>query len=71
MPAIQAKNGELHNVFGLGKGDDWTGFNSDTLCWIYFWDKQLFNGPQKTPKLYKSCSEEFVTAGGLLAEPMA
>jgi len=71
MPAIQAKDGELQEVFGLGEEDDWTRFNCDTLCWMYFRDKQLFDGSQKRPQLYKSCAEEFLTAGGPLAEPMA
>ena len=71
MPAIQDKDGELQEVFGLGERDDWARFNCDTLCWMYFRDKQLFDGPQKRPKLYKSCAEEFLTAGGPLAKPMA
>jgi hypothetical protein len=71
MPAVQAKDEELQDVFGFGEGNDWTRFNCDTLCWMYFRDKHLFDGPQKRPKLFKSCAEEFLTASGPLAEPVA
>jgi hypothetical protein len=70
MPAIQATDGELQDVFGFSEGDDWTRFNCDTLCWMYFRDKQLFDGPQKRPKLFKLCAEEILSASGPLAEPM-
>jgi hypothetical protein len=70
MPAVQAKDAELQEAFGLEEGDHWTRFNCDTICWMYYRDKQLFDGPQRRPKLFRTCAEEFLTATGPLAEPV-
>jgi len=71
MPAVQAKDAELQEAFGFDEAEVWTRFNCDTMCWMYYRDKQLFDGPQRRPKLFRTCAEELLEATGLLVEPIA